>query len=239
MANLAIVGIHSVNGVARLHTEILKSTDLPRVPPRSSRRSSTTRRTASRRGAGCCRPIRELAALITEAIGDGWPRDLDACASWSRSPTTRRSASAGATVKLHAQGARSRSGCGAASHRRRPGLAVRHPDQAHPRVQAPAPERAARASRSTTACSAGEDCRAAHGDLRRQGRAELLHRQADHQAHPRRRPRWCARTRCVAQRLQRRLRAELRRLRGGGAVPRHRAVRADLDRGHRGSGPAT
>ena len=38
-------------------------------------------------------------------------------------------------------------------HRGRSRCAVRHPGQAHPRVQAPAPERAAHRSRSTGACA--------------------------------------------------------------------------------------
>ena len=40
-------------------------------------RNSTTRPTASRRAAGCSRPIPPLARLITETIGDGWITDLD------------------------------------------------------------------------------------------------------------------------------------------------------------------
>ena len=38
--------------------------------------ASTTRPTASRRGAGCCWPTRRSPDCITEAIGDGWITDL-------------------------------------------------------------------------------------------------------------------------------------------------------------------
>ena len=48
MAHLAIAAGYSVNGVARLHTEILKNEQLHDFT-RCSRRSSTTRPTASRR----------------------------------------------------------------------------------------------------------------------------------------------------------------------------------------------
>jgi starch phosphorylase len=56
MANLAVVGSHSVNGVAALHTELLKKhlfADFDAFIPASS----TTRPTASRRAAGCRPPI--------------------------------------------------------------------------------------------------------------------------------------------------------------------------------------
>ncbi len=57
MANLAIVGSHSVNGVAATALGHPRREHLSRARRASSRRSSTTRRTASPRGGGCCRPI--------------------------------------------------------------------------------------------------------------------------------------------------------------------------------------
>ena len=54
-----------------------------------SRSASTTRPTASRRGAGCCWPIRRCRSVITDAIGDGWITDLSEIArARSRWPTT-------------------------------------------------------------------------------------------------------------------------------------------------------
>jgi glycogen phosphorylase len=76
MANLAIVGSHSVNGVAALHTEILKTsvfTDFHRLFPKKF--NNKTNGVTPRRWLLQANP--ELAALITEAIGDGWQRDAD------------------------------------------------------------------------------------------------------------------------------------------------------------------
>ena len=76
MANLAIVGSHSVNGVARLHTEILKTRVFPdfhRIFP--ARFNNKTNGVTPRRWLLKANP--EISALITEAIGDGWARDLD------------------------------------------------------------------------------------------------------------------------------------------------------------------
>ena len=51
MAHLASVGSHAINGVAALHTELLKQTVLA-TSTSCGRRSSSTSPTASRRGAG-------------------------------------------------------------------------------------------------------------------------------------------------------------------------------------------
>jgi starch phosphorylase len=75
MANLAIVGSHSVNGVAVLHTEILKH-DLFRdfydmCPEKFNNKTNgiTQRRWLRKANPG-------LSGLISEAIGDGWCTDL-------------------------------------------------------------------------------------------------------------------------------------------------------------------
>ncbi|MDQ3281071.1 MAG: glycogen/starch/alpha-glucan phosphorylase [Acidobacteriota bacterium] len=76
MANLAIVGSHSTNGVAALHTELLKTTIFPdfhRLFPRKF--NNKTNGITPRRWLLQANP--ELSALITEAIGDKWPADLD------------------------------------------------------------------------------------------------------------------------------------------------------------------
>ena len=77
MAHLAIVGSHSVNGVARLHTELLKTTifaDFNRLFPK--RFNNKTNGVTPRRW--LCQANPELSELITEAIGDRWARELEA-----------------------------------------------------------------------------------------------------------------------------------------------------------------
>ncbi len=76
MANLAIVGSHSVNGVAALHTELLRTRIFPefnRLFPRKF--NNKTNGITPRRWLLQANP--ELSALITEAIGDRWPAELD------------------------------------------------------------------------------------------------------------------------------------------------------------------
>jgi starch phosphorylase len=75
MAYLAIVASHKVNGVAELHTKLLRSTlfaDFDRMYPEKF--VNMTNGITSRRWLLQANP--GLAALITEHIGDGWTRDL-------------------------------------------------------------------------------------------------------------------------------------------------------------------
>ncbi len=76
MAYLAVVGSHSVNGVAELHTQLLKQdvlNDFAEMFP--ERFNNKTNGVTPRRWLLACNP--RLARLITEAIGDGWATDLD------------------------------------------------------------------------------------------------------------------------------------------------------------------
>jgi starch phosphorylase len=76
MAHLAIVGSHALNGVAALHTEILKNDvfrDFHELWP--DRIRNKTNGITPRRWLLKSNP--RLSRLITEAIGDGWPADLD------------------------------------------------------------------------------------------------------------------------------------------------------------------
>jgi glycogen phosphorylase len=76
MANLAIVGSHSVNGVAELHTEIIKSTIFPdfhELYP--AKFNNKTNGVTPRRWLLQANP--QLADLITESIGDAWATDMD------------------------------------------------------------------------------------------------------------------------------------------------------------------
>ncbi len=76
MANLACVGSSHINGVARLHTQLLKKLvlkDFHRYWP--DRIINITNGVTPRRWIGVANP--GLTALITEAIGEGWLGDLD------------------------------------------------------------------------------------------------------------------------------------------------------------------
>ncbi|HEV8324380.1 MAG TPA: glycogen/starch/alpha-glucan phosphorylase [Myxococcota bacterium] len=76
MAHLAVVGSHSVNGVAELHTRLLKSEvlrDFNEMYP--ERFNNKTNGVTPRRWLLCANP--RLAALVTEAIGPAWVTDLD------------------------------------------------------------------------------------------------------------------------------------------------------------------
>ncbi len=76
MAHLAVVGSHSVNGVAKLHTELLQSTvlrDFAEMFP--ERFNNKTNGVSPRRWLLLCNP--RLARLITSRIGKGWITDLD------------------------------------------------------------------------------------------------------------------------------------------------------------------
>ena len=75
MANLAIVGSHSTNGVAAIHSGLLRTTtvkDLAEMFP--ERFNNKTNGVTPRRWLLQANPA--LAQVITEAIGDGWVTDL-------------------------------------------------------------------------------------------------------------------------------------------------------------------
>ena len=75
MANLAIVGSHSTNGVAAIHSQLLRTTtvkDLAEMFP--ERFSNKTNGVTPRRWLLLANPA--LARTITDAIGDGWITDL-------------------------------------------------------------------------------------------------------------------------------------------------------------------
>jgi starch phosphorylase len=76
MAALAIVGSHGVNGVAELHTEILRRRvfrDFDELWP--GKFSNKTNGITPRRWLLKCNP--ELAQLVSDAIGSGWTTALD------------------------------------------------------------------------------------------------------------------------------------------------------------------
>jgi starch phosphorylase len=75
MANVAIVGCHSTNGVAAIHSELLRTRtvkDLAEMFP--ERFSNKTNGVTPRRWLLLANP--ELAGLLTKALGDSWITDL-------------------------------------------------------------------------------------------------------------------------------------------------------------------
>jgi glycogen phosphorylase len=75
MAHLAIVGSHSTNGVAEIHSRLLRTTvvqDFAEMFPQ--RFNNKTNGVTPRRWLLLANPA--LAGLLTEAIGDGWITDL-------------------------------------------------------------------------------------------------------------------------------------------------------------------
>jgi len=75
MANLAIVGSHSTNGVAAIHSELLRTMtvkDLAEIFP--ERFNNKTNGVTPRRWLLLANPA--LSSAITEAVGDGWITDL-------------------------------------------------------------------------------------------------------------------------------------------------------------------
>ncbi|MFZ0859123.1 MAG: glycogen/starch/alpha-glucan phosphorylase [Candidatus Sulfotelmatobacter sp.] len=75
MANLAVLGSHSTNGVAAIHSSLLRETtlkDLAEIFP--ERFNNKTNGVTPRRWLLLCNP--GISTLITDAIGDCWIRDL-------------------------------------------------------------------------------------------------------------------------------------------------------------------
>lgn len=75
MAHLAVVGSHTVNGVAALHSELLKTTlfaDFNKIYP--NKLTNVTNGITPRRWLNQANP--QLTSLITKAIGDGFQKDL-------------------------------------------------------------------------------------------------------------------------------------------------------------------
>jgi starch phosphorylase len=75
MANLAIVGSHSTNGVAAIHSDLLRKTTVKELATLFPERfNNKTNGVTQRRWLLLCNP--ELSEVITTAIGDGWITDL-------------------------------------------------------------------------------------------------------------------------------------------------------------------
>ena len=140
MANLAIAGSHSVNGVAALHTEILKTgvfRDFFELWPEKF--NNKTNGITQRRWLRLCNP--GLSSLISSRIGDGWATDLYELKKLA--PLADDAVVPGGVARREAakQGTPGRVHLDAEQHRGGRRFDLRLPRQADARVQAPAPER--------------------------------------------------------------------------------------------------
>ena len=230
MAHLACVGSHAVNGVADLHTELLKRNvlcDFHNLWPQ--RFSNKTNGVTPRRWIVLANP--QLTSLLNETIGDGWIRDLDklrAIEPFVDDASFRERWSAIKRANKVDLAARIAEHAGSAGE---PGFDVRRAGEAHPRVQAAAPEHPAR----DRAVPPAEERRrrrrgAAHVHFRRQGGARLSHREADDQAHQLR-GRGAQSRPGDARRAARGVPAELQRDERPANLSGRRSLGADLDGG--------
>jgi len=75
MANLAITGSHSTNGVAAIHSKLLRTTTVKELAEMFPERfNNKTNGVTPRRWLHLSNPA--LSRIITEAIGDGWVKEL-------------------------------------------------------------------------------------------------------------------------------------------------------------------
>ena len=172
MVHLATVGSHRVNGVATLHTQLLRKNLLPDFAEMYPERFvNVTNGVSPRRFLALANP--GLARLIDSAIGGDWVRDLDrlrALEPLADDPEFPRALAQRQAEQQAGTGALA----GGASRPARPqadrsGRAAGRPLQAFPRVQAPASEPAAHhcpvaspaaAARTTAWCRAPSCSRA-------------------------------------------------------------------------------
>lgn len=98
MANLASVGSHKINGVAQLHSDLLRKDVLRDFYEFSPEKFlNVTNGVTPRRWVVLSNPA--LADLITQKIGDGWIRDLDELKKLEKSANDKGFCDAWANVK--------------------------------------------------------------------------------------------------------------------------------------------
>ncbi|WP_035765313.1 glycogen/starch/alpha-glucan phosphorylase [Butyrivibrio sp. NC2002] len=99
MAHLAIVGGHSVNGVARLHTEILKQRELKDFYEMfPDKFNNKTNGITQRRFLMHANPL--LADWITDKVGDGWITDLSVISGLKELATDKKAQKEFMDIKL-------------------------------------------------------------------------------------------------------------------------------------------
>ena len=133
MANLAIVGSHSTNGVAAIHSDLLRTMTVPDLAEMFPERfNNKTNGVTPRRWLLLANPA--LAGTITEAIGDDWITDL---AEFAKLKPLADDASFRDAVRRAKRDAKSRFADWLETDvrlERRSGVDLRQSDQAHPRV---------------------------------------------------------------------------------------------------------
>ena len=183
MANLAIVGSHSTNGVAAIHSRLLRTMtvkDLAEMYP--ERFSNKTNGVTPRRWLLMSNPA--LSRTITDAIGDGWMTDLRQLRKLQPLADDKGLRDGFQKAKRAAKSQFAdwlKTDLGTNG---RPGEYFRLPDKTHPRIQTAAAQRFARGRALQPA--AGESAfrhDAADVLLFRQGGARLPARQSHHQVH--------------------------------------------------------
>ena len=184
MANLAIVGSHSTNGVAAIHSELLRTTtvkDLAEMFP--ERFNNKTNGVTPRRWLLLANPA------LAQHDHRGHRRRLDhrpraSCASSSRWPTTGAFATPSARPSAQAKTQFADWLKATTGQTVDPDTHLRLPGQAHPRIQAATAQRAAH-RRALQPPAREPEPRDAAADvlLRRQGGAGLPPGQAHHQVH--------------------------------------------------------
>ena len=190
MAHLCIVGSHSVNGVSELHSDLLVNSLVPefaQVWPEKF--NNKTNGVAPRRW--LMKANEGLTDLISRTLDENkWITDLRRLRDLE--PFAEDAEFVQAFKEVKRQNKLKLAGVIQDSDRRvgRSRFDVRRPDQAHSRIQAAIAERDGHHPRLPGHRGARRDASgSAHLHLRRQSRARILGRQADHQAHPQRRRR--------------------------------------------------
>ena len=233
MGHLAFVGSHQVNGVSALHTGLMRETvfrDLHAIYP--DRIVNKTNGVTFRRWLLQANPA--LVKVLCEVCGDAVLDDPSLIGELADKTGDFGLQERIAAAKRANKVALSTAGRRPHGHPSQSRCDVRRADQAHSRIQAPAPQHPGDGRDLSRHPRRAQPALGAAGeDLRRQGGRELRAGQADHQADQRRRQggeRRSDHARPAAGRVPARLQCQP----GGGDHSCRRPVGANLDRRHGG-----